>query len=310
MIFANSGKRRLRRAMLRQLLTFSRKKDGVVSIEAALLFPFMILLLLGMIDVTVILSAQRKATVATSAVVDLATQASAAVSKTQLNQYIDAVDAILKPYNAQDMKIELFNYRPNGNNVNLDWQPCPRQLRWHAVEHDNGRTQEAHRRRKRHPRSAGYASTSSRSSAMCSVLVRSRSKTSWPSARARDARSTAPTADTARHSHRHQYQRPQRCKSTPGPLHFQPWSSGGNLSKHGSSLSPASRVRAVAASGLQHDPLMRQRHQAQTSRGQAVAAFLLTCHHWHRGGLPDLVAECTGVRLCVLPTGCTERDGA
>ncbi len=122
MILANWWNRRLRRAILRQLLTFSRKKDGVVSIEAALLFPFMILLLLGMIDVTVMLSAQRKATVATSAVVDLATQASAAVTKTQLNQYIDAVDAILKPYNEQDVKIELFNYRPNGNNVQLEWQ--------------------------------------------------------------------------------------------------------------------------------------------------------------------------------------------
>lgn len=122
MILATSGKRRLRRAMLRQLLAFGSKKDGVVSIEAALLFPFMILLLLGMIDVTVMLSAQRKATVATSAVVDLTTQSSAAVDKAQLDQFIAAVDAILKPYNAQDVKIELFNYRPSGSNVQLEWQ--------------------------------------------------------------------------------------------------------------------------------------------------------------------------------------------
>lgn len=122
MILATSGKRRLRRAMLRQLLAFGSKKDGVVSIEAALLFPFMILLLLGMIDVTVMLSAQRKATVATSAVVDLTTQAAAAVDKAQLDQFIAAVDAILKPYNAQDVKIELFNYRPSGSNVQLEWQ--------------------------------------------------------------------------------------------------------------------------------------------------------------------------------------------
>jgi Flp pilus assembly protein TadG len=38
-----------------KLFSFGRKKDGVVSIEAALLFPVMILLLLGMIDITMLL---------------------------------------------------------------------------------------------------------------------------------------------------------------------------------------------------------------------------------------------------------------
>ena len=38
-------------ALALKLFSFGRKKDGVVSIEAALLFPVMILLLLGMIDI-------------------------------------------------------------------------------------------------------------------------------------------------------------------------------------------------------------------------------------------------------------------
>jgi Flp pilus assembly protein TadG len=104
-----------------KLFSFGRRKDGVVSIEAALLFPVMILLLLGMIDIAQLLSAQRKATTATSAIVDLTTQVSNFTNKTQMNQFIDAVDSILQPYSTSDIKIELFNYRPNGNNVNLDW---------------------------------------------------------------------------------------------------------------------------------------------------------------------------------------------
>ncbi len=30
-------------------------------------------------------------------------------------------NSILQPYNISDIKIELFNYRPNGNNVNMEW---------------------------------------------------------------------------------------------------------------------------------------------------------------------------------------------
>lgn len=111
----------LRGAMAPKMLKFARKKDGVVSIEAALLFPVMILLLLGMIDITMLLSAQRKATVATSAVVDLATQVSTNVTTNQLDGFMDAVDSILQPYASNEIEIELFNYRPSGSNVNLEW---------------------------------------------------------------------------------------------------------------------------------------------------------------------------------------------
>ena len=116
-INAIPGKRRLRRALVRRLFSLQQNKDGVVSIEAALLFPVMILLLLGMIDITMLLSVQRKATVATSSIVDLVTQQSTAVSKAQIDQFIAAVDTILQPYTSQDIKIELFNYRPSGSNV-------------------------------------------------------------------------------------------------------------------------------------------------------------------------------------------------
>ena len=108
-------------ALALKLFSFGRKKDGVVSIEAALLFPVMVLLLLGMIDITMLLSAKRKVTVATSAVVDLTTQVTATTNKAQMNGFIDAVDSILKPFTSNDIDIELYNYRPNGNNVSLVW---------------------------------------------------------------------------------------------------------------------------------------------------------------------------------------------
>ncbi len=104
-----------------KLASFGHKKDGVVSIEAALLFPFMILLLLGMMDVSYGISLKRKVTVAASAVVDLTTQETAVVSQADLDQFILAADAILKPLSSGGTKVELVNYRRSGNDVKQEW---------------------------------------------------------------------------------------------------------------------------------------------------------------------------------------------
>jgi len=101
--------------------SFGRKKDGVVSIEAALLFPMMILLLLGTIDVTYAISLKRKIAVAASAVVDLTTQESATVTVGELDEFIRAADAIMTPFSSTDTKVDLVNFRRNGNNVTQEW---------------------------------------------------------------------------------------------------------------------------------------------------------------------------------------------
>ncbi len=107
--------------LISKLASFGRKKDGVVSIEAAFLFPFMILLFLGMIDLTAVITLKRKVTVAASAVVDLATQQTANVTPAQLDDFILAADAILKPFPAAKTKVELINFRRNGSNVTQEW---------------------------------------------------------------------------------------------------------------------------------------------------------------------------------------------
>jgi Flp pilus assembly protein TadG len=104
-----------------KLASFGRKKDGVVSIEAALLFPVMILLLLGTIDVTHVISLKRKVAVAASAVVDLTTQESTNVTAGELDDFIRAADAIMKPFSSADTKVDLINFRRNGSNVTQEW---------------------------------------------------------------------------------------------------------------------------------------------------------------------------------------------
>lgn len=104
-----------------KLASFRREKSGVVSIESALVFPFMVMLLLGAIDISYYMSLKRKVTVAASAVVDLTTQESTNVSTSALDGYIEAADAILKPFSSTDTKVEIVNYRRSGSDVNLEW---------------------------------------------------------------------------------------------------------------------------------------------------------------------------------------------
>ncbi len=104
-----------------KLASFGRKKDGVVSIEAALLFPMMILLLLGTIDVTHAISLKRKVAVAASAVVDLTTQESTNVTPGELDEFSSAADAIMRPFAASDIKVDLVAFRRDGSNVTQEW---------------------------------------------------------------------------------------------------------------------------------------------------------------------------------------------
>jgi hypothetical protein len=67
------------------------------------------------------LSAKRKVTVASSAIVDLTTQVSTNVNTGELSGFMDAVDSILQPYSSTDIKIEMFNFRPDGSNVTEVW---------------------------------------------------------------------------------------------------------------------------------------------------------------------------------------------
>ena len=104
-----------------RLSAFGRDKRGVVSIESALVFPFMVMLLLGAIDISYYVSLKRKVTVAASAVVDLTTQETSTITKSELNGYIEAADAIMKPFSSADTKVEIVNYRSDGSSVQQEW---------------------------------------------------------------------------------------------------------------------------------------------------------------------------------------------
>ncbi len=108
MSFANCFIRPFRAARL-TARRFARNTRGVAAIEMAFIFPFMVLLLIGLVDVTNLISANRRVTLAASTIGDLVTQVSSGtVTAANIDGFFNAVQPIIEPFNNADAKVEVF----------------------------------------------------------------------------------------------------------------------------------------------------------------------------------------------------------
>lgn len=106
-----------------QARRFKDDKDGVAAVELAFIFPIMLILYFGLVDVTNLLSANRRVTLTTSTIADLATQASGTVTESDLQGYFNAAAPIMDPLDTTAMGLELFSYELDaGGNSQLLWE--------------------------------------------------------------------------------------------------------------------------------------------------------------------------------------------
>jgi Flp pilus assembly protein TadG len=107
--------------LLSSLRTFIRANDGLAAIEMAFVFPFMLLLYLGLLDLTGLISHSRKVTSIASAVADLVAQNRIAVLKTDMNDYFKIASLIMKPESDSEVRIRVHVYRKVLNAPTLMW---------------------------------------------------------------------------------------------------------------------------------------------------------------------------------------------
>lgn len=105
----------------RYLCRFARAETGIAAIEMAFIFPVMLLLYFGLVDVTYLMSANRRVTLAASTLGDLVTQSSETITKADLNGIYAAVTPIMDPFPASAVKIQIFAYKKNGTGAILSW---------------------------------------------------------------------------------------------------------------------------------------------------------------------------------------------
>ena len=101
---------------------FARNQNGMAAIEMAFVFPVMLLVYFGLIDLTDLLSANRRVTLAASTIGDLVTQANGTIPAADLTGFYKSVRPIMEPFPWNTVKIQIYNFRKVGTTPTLQWQ--------------------------------------------------------------------------------------------------------------------------------------------------------------------------------------------
>jgi Flp pilus assembly protein TadG len=103
------------------LKRYIRAESGVAAIEFSFILPFMLLLYFGLIDLTQLISLNRKVTSVAAATADLVTQNRNSIVKTDINDYFKISGMIMNPTPANDVTVKVMNYRKSGSTATLAW---------------------------------------------------------------------------------------------------------------------------------------------------------------------------------------------
>ena len=100
---------------------YGRDVRGVASIEMALIFPMMLIIFVGLLDASNLMTANRRVTLTASTLGDLVTQAPGQVWSTDMDGFFSAAQSIMDPFPADSIIMEFYTFRESGGSAVLDW---------------------------------------------------------------------------------------------------------------------------------------------------------------------------------------------
>jgi len=103
----NPGTTRPAGGVLRRLRGFPLATAGVAAVEFALILPVMLMLYLGMAEVTQGVNINRKLTILSRTVADITSRASDGIDNVAMNDIFAAALAVMAPYDASQVSIRL-----------------------------------------------------------------------------------------------------------------------------------------------------------------------------------------------------------
>lgn len=98
----------------------SRSEDGVSAVEFALIAPLMALIYFGCIELSVMMTLDRKVTGATAALGDLTARASS-ISDNDLDDIIQATRMVMQPNDMAGARIRITSLYEDGGDVKVRW---------------------------------------------------------------------------------------------------------------------------------------------------------------------------------------------
>lgn len=101
------------RVQLRRVIRMGRDRKGVAAVEFALILPFMLLLYLGTAELTYGLMANRKMTLVSRTLADLAAQttATSGITDAEMTSIFTAAAAIMSPYDTTPLRMSFSSIR-------------------------------------------------------------------------------------------------------------------------------------------------------------------------------------------------------
>ncbi len=100
---------------------FMGEESGVSAVEFALIAPAMVAMLLGSIEVSLLLTADRKVTQTTSAIADLVAQDDV-ITSDEMDDIFTAAAAILQPYSTTPLHMRITSVKMDAsNNIAVVW---------------------------------------------------------------------------------------------------------------------------------------------------------------------------------------------
>jgi len=107
--------------MLKNLIRFRKETSGVAALEMAFIMPFLLFLYFGLVDLTAMISLNRKVTYAASVVADLVTQNETTVTAGAIDDYFNAAELVLMPTPIANARVEVYQYRRINGTITNQW---------------------------------------------------------------------------------------------------------------------------------------------------------------------------------------------
>lgn len=102
-------------------MNFLRNTRGAAAIEMALVFPLMVFMYFGLVDLTGLVSLNRKVTYASDVMADLVTRSNTSILKTEIDDYYNAINMVMAPRAISSVRVEVFGFRIAGANISQIW---------------------------------------------------------------------------------------------------------------------------------------------------------------------------------------------
>lgn len=108
--------------MLRTLVRLWKNQSGLAALEVAFIMPFLLFLYFGLVDLTAMISLNRKVTYAASVVADLVTQNDTSLTAADIDDYFRAASLVMKPTPMTNIRVEVYQYRNVSGTITNQWR--------------------------------------------------------------------------------------------------------------------------------------------------------------------------------------------